>query len=198
MNTQMFKRLSAALTLLLIAAPLLAGYSSEAQAQDLNIGYTDHEVIIVNMPDYQQVQEQLQSEYQGSQQELQTLYQDYQEKLDRYQKQQSLLSEERRQEREQELMQLQQDIQSQAEQKDQALAQREAELMQPILERVQSAIDQVAAAQGLDLVLRSQVGTQPVILFVNEDSIDDITLDVARELGLDVSEAEAARATSSN
>lgn len=189
----MFKPLSLVLTFLLVA-----GFAGNAQAQALNVGYTDHEVIIVNMPDYQQVQEQLQSEYQGSQQDLQTLYQDYQEKLDRYQRQQSLLSDERRQEREQELMQLQQDIQQQAQQKDQELAQREAELMQPILERVQTAIDKVASDRGLDLVLRSQVGTQPVILYVNDQTIEDITLDVARELGLDVSEAEAARSASSN
>lgn len=194
----MFKRIPAVLTLLLFASPLFAGLTNDANAQTLEVGYTDHEVIIVNMPDYQDVQEQLQSEYQGSQQELQTLYQDYQDKLEKYQKQQALLSEERRQEREAELMQLQQQIQQQAQQKDQALAQREAELMQPILEKVQAAIDKVAEAQGLDLVLRSQVGTQPVILYVNEDSITDITLDVARELGLDVSEAEAAAATSSN
>lgn len=191
----MSKRIAAVLTFLLVASPFLL---NDAQAQALDVGYTDHEVIIINMPDYQEVQEQLQTEYQGSQEELQTLYQDYQSKLEQYQKQQALLSDERRQEREQELMQLQQEIQQQAQQEDQALAQREAELMQPILEKVQAAIDKVAAEQGLDLVLRSQVGTQPVILYVNEETIADITLEVARELGLDVSEAEAASATSSN
>ena len=194
----MSKRITAVLTLLLFASPLISGFINDAQAQALEVGYTDHEVIIINMPDYQEVQTQLQTEYQGSQEELQTLYQDYQEQLEKYQRQQSLLSEERRQEREQELMQLQQQIQQQAQQEDQALAQREAELMQPILEKVQAAIDKVAAEQGLDLVLRSQVGTQPVLLYVNEETIADITLDVARELGLDVSEAEAAAATSSN
>ncbi len=187
----MFKRLSALLAFLVIG-----GIAADAQAQALKVGYTDHEVIIVNMPDYQNVQEQLQSVYQGSQQELQTLYQNYQEQLERYQRQQSLLSEERRQEREQELMQLQMDIQQQAQQKDQELAQREAELMKPILERVQAAIDQVATEKGLDLVLRSQVGAQPILLYVNENTIDDITLDVARNLGLDVSEAEASSASS--
>lgn len=192
----MIKRLTAVFALLLFAAPALF---STANAQALSVGYTDHEVIIVNLPDYQQLQQQLQQEYQGSQKEIQTLYQDYQEQVARYQKQQALMTEQKRAEREQELMQLQQSLQQQAQEKDQALAQREAELMQPLLEKVQSAIDVVAERRGLDLVLRSQVGQQPVLLYVNEDTIQDITMDVAVELGLDVTDSTAPTpATGSN
>ncbi len=186
----MLKRVSAVLTFLLFASPLLIGFVHDAGAQALNIGYTDHEIIIVNMPEYQDVQQQLESAYQGNQQELQTLYQDYQTRVERYQRQQSLLSEERRAEREQELMQMQQDLQQQAQEQEQALAQRESELMQPLLEKVQTAINEVAAAKGLDIVLRSQVGTQPLLLYVNTETIEDITLDVARNLGLDVDESD--------
>lgn len=157
-----------------------------AQAQGLKVGYTDHEVIIVNMQEYQTIQQQLQQSLQTGQQELQQLYADFQEKVDRYQKQQALLSAEKRQEREAELAQLQQSIQQQAAEKDQQLQQREAELMQPLLARVQAAIDKVAQARGLDIVLRSQVGVQPVLLYVNERTIANITMDVAKELGIDV------------
>ena len=163
-----------------------------AHAQTLKVGYTDHEVIIVNMNEYRTVQQQLQREVQGGQQELQTLYADLQEKADRYQKQQALLSAEKRQEREQELAQLQQQIQQQAAQKDQELAQRQGELMQPLLDRVQTAIDKVAKAKNLDLVLRSQVGSEPVLLYVNENTIVNITMDVARELGIDVGDEPTA------
>lgn len=186
MTSNMCKRVSAVLSFLLFASPLLIGSMQDARAQALSIGYTDHEIIIVNMPEYQQVQQQLQSAYEGSQQELETLYQDYQERVQRYQRQQSLLSEERRAEREQELMALQQDIQEQAQTQDQELAARESELMQPLLEQVQTAINEVSEAQGLDIVLRSQVGTQPLLLYVNPTTVTDITLDVARNLGLDV------------
>ncbi|MEX0601094.1 MAG: OmpH family outer membrane protein [Rhodothermales bacterium] len=186
----MCKRVSAVLSLLLFASPLLIGSLHDARAQALDVGYTDHEIIIVNMPEYQTVQQQLQSAYEGNQQELQTLYQDYQERLERYQRQQSLLSDERRAEREQELMDLQQDIQEQAQAQDQQLAERESQLMQPLLQQVQTAINEVAEARGLDIVLRSQVGTQPLLLYVNPETITDITLDVARNLGLDVDETD--------
>lgn len=172
----------------LFALPALTGADAQAQAQGLKVGYTDHEIIIVNMPQYRQVQNQLEQHFRGGQQEMQGMYQEYQEKLDRYQKQQALLNDERRAEREQELMQLQQQLQESASEKEQELAQREAELMAPLFEQVQSAIDQVARQRGLDLVLRANAGNQPLILFVNQETVTDITLDVARRLGIEVEE----------
>lgn len=176
----------------LFALPAFTGAADvQAQAQNLNVGYTDHEIIIVNMPQYREVQNQLEQEFRGGQQEMQGMYQDYQEKLDRYQKQQALLNEQRRGEREQELMQLQQQIQEAASQKEQELAEKEAELMAPLFRQVQSAIDAVASQRGLDLVLRANAGNQPIILYVNPDTVTDITMDVARRLGIDVPEETA-------
>lgn len=176
----------------IVALPALVGTAHAQQAQDLRVGYTDHEIIIVNMPQYRQVQSQLQQRFQGGQQEMQAMYQDYQERLDRYQKQQALLNEERRAEREQELMQLQQQIQEAAEEREQQLNEQEAELMAPLFERVQTAIDAVAQERNLDLVLRANAGNQPIILYVNPNSVADITLDVARRLGIEVTEETAA------
>ena len=51
----------------------------------------------------------------------------------------------------------------------------------------------MAKEKGLDIVLRSHAGpTQPIILYVNEDKIEDITLDVARKLGIQVDDETAA------
>lgn len=178
----MIKRIIGLAMLGLLLLPVVA-----VQAQGLKVGYTDHEVLILNMPEYQTVQRTLQQEYQGSQTELQTAYADYQAQVERYQKQQALLSEEKRQEREKELMTAQQNLQQRAAEKDEALSQREIELMSPLFEKVDTAIRAIAQEKGLDIVLRSQAGpSQPIILYVNEEKITDITLDVARRLGLDV------------
>jgi len=183
----MIKRISTLMLPGLLAVALFAG---SASAQNLQVGYTDHELIIVNMPDYRSIQEELQKDITGGQAELQQMYQSYQEKLERYQKQQPVLSEDIRAQREQELMELQGQIQQSATQKEQAVAERHAEMMAPILERVQNAIDKVSKARDLDLVLRAQAGQEPIILYVNEQTITDITMDVARELGLDVTDEE--------
>lgn len=181
----MFKRI---VGLAMLGLLLLPSFTVDAQAQGLKVGYTDHEVLIINLPDYRTVQTQLQQEYQGSQTALQAEYEEYQGKLDRYQKQQALLSEEKRAEREQELVAAQQAIQQKAAKSDETLAQREAELLAPLFEKVDKAIQTVAKEKNLDLVLRSQAGpSQPIILFVS-DKITDITRDVALKLGLDVGE----------
>ncbi len=189
----MFTRLSAGSLLfaVILLALAVVGPSGNARAQSLSVGFTDHEIILINMPQYQEIQQQLQTDFDASQEELQALYADYQDKLERYQRQQSLLSEDRRVEREQELVQLQEQIQTEAQSQDQQLAARQAELMQPLLEQIQDAINEVAAANGLDIVLRTRVGAEPLLLFVNPDTVQDITLHVARAMGLDVDEEGA-------
>ncbi len=176
-----------------LAAVLLLGFAAAAQAQQLpplRIGYTDHEVLISNMPQTRTIQEELQAEVESGQRILLSMQEDYTGKLERYQTQRSLLSEERQQEREQELQGLLQELQEKSAELEQGLVQREIDLFSPIYELVDEAIRTVATERGLDLVLRTQAGpAQPILLYANEDRIVDITLDVARELGIDVDAA---------
>ena len=178
----------------LVALVLPFGINNDAYAQ-VKIGYTDHEAIIAVMPEYGQIQAQLQTEYNGAQEALQSLAADFQGEVEKYQKQQPLLSEERRAEREQELAQQQQELQAAASRKDQELAERELELMQPIFDQVQTAIDEVAQSKGLDIVLRHRVGAQPIILYRNENTVVDITIEVATKLGIEIPDADTAEAS---
>jgi outer membrane protein len=194
----MFKKYLSVISLATLGLFALVGSENTARAQALKVGYTDHEMIIAAMPDYANIQSQLQTEYNGAQEALQSLAQDFQSEVEKYQKQQPLLSAERRAEREQELQKQQQDLQEAAGRKDEDLAKLEADLMQPIFDRVQTAIDEVAASHGLDIVLRHRVGNQPVILYVNPDTVLDISIEVAEKLGIDVEAAQAAADTPSN
>jgi outer membrane protein len=154
-----------------------------ATAQTFKVGYTDPEAIIANMSEYRNMQLTLQREVETGQAELQARIADFQEKVDRYQRQQALLSPESRSQREQELMALEAEIQGDAASREEALGARQAELLQPLLERVQTAIDEVSADKQLALVLRA-----PAILYINESLVVDITPDVARKLGIPVPE----------
>ncbi|GMQ81207.1 MAG: hypothetical protein BMS9Abin05_0638 [Rhodothermia bacterium] len=160
--------------------------SVPVSAQSLEVGYADPDVIITYMPEYQDIQQQMAAEYRTSQEALQALAEDFQERVTKYQKQQPLLSTERQAEREAELAQLQTEIQDSAARKDQELAKKQEDLMAPLLDRVQEVIDEVAADKGLDLVLRS-----PALLFVNEDSIININLDIAERLGIKIGDEAA-------
>lgn len=177
-STTMFNRISTSITLLLLAAMCVA-----APAEAQRIGYTNQEAILANMPEMQDIQQQLQKEAKQQQQQLQKERKQLQQDMQEYQQQQSLLDDSARQQREQELRQRQSQLQQQLQQRQQQLQQRERELMQPLLEDLQSAIDNVAAQQNLEVVMRTQA-----LLYVdqNSDRVVDITPDVAEQLGINL------------
>ncbi len=180
---------------LTLLALLLLGTSAMAQTSDnsVRIGYADPELIIQYMPDYRTIQEEIQREVATGQQALQALAEDFQERVARYEKQRPLLSPERQQERESELAQLQAEIQQSAQAKDDEIAQKEQDLMAPLLDRVQTVIDDIATANNLDVVLRS-----PALLFVNESRVKNLNLDIARELGIEIDPDSEAAASVGN
>ncbi len=170
----------------LIVALMLGLSASVVQAQGLKVGYADPEIIITYMPAYGQVQNQIAVEYRTSQEALQAMAADFQERVEKYQKQQPLLSAERQAEREAELGKLQGEIQDAAAKKDEELNLRQEELMAPLLKKVQDAIDVIAKAKGLDIVIRS-----PALLYVNPDKIVNINIDIAKSLGIEIDDAAA-------
>ncbi|MEM6647925.1 MAG: OmpH family outer membrane protein [Bacteroidota bacterium] len=184
----MLKRFIGAALFALLLLP-----SFVVQAQSIKIGYVDPEVLIANMGEYRTVQQQIQQNYQQKQTALESMAQDLQEQVQKYQKQQPLLSETTRQQREQELMQLNNEVQQAAARSDQELAQYEQQLMEPIITKVETAINKIASAKGLDIVLRA-----PMIVYVNEDTTTNIMLDVAKELGIEVDEEAAAAEATGN
>jgi outer membrane protein len=163
---------------------VLAGTLKTAEAQSVQIGYTDPNLIVAQMPEYEEILSQMQSMYQGGQQEYQQMVKEYQSQLQDYQKKQSLMSEDVRQKREKELQQRQQKIQQFLSQKQQEMGETEQELMQPLLEKVDGAIQEVAAEQNLDLVLSTQAANSSVVLYASDNTVD-ITEPVMRNLGLD-------------
>jgi len=174
------KRLKYLVVALLMIVPVVTGV---AKGQALKIGYADPEVIITYMPEYKTIQQQMATEYKTSQDALKALADDFQERVAKYQKQQPLLTAERQAQREQELAQYQQEIQDSASKKDQELSKKQDDLMAPLLAQVQDVIDAVAKEKALDIVIRS-----PTLLFVNEDRVVNINIDIAKRLGIEIDE----------
>lgn len=165
---------------------LLAGLVAMPASAQVQIGYADPEVIITYMPEYQAIQQQLNTEYQQSQEALQAMAVDFQDRVERYQKQQPLLTPERRAERENELAQEQAELQQAAASEDEKLAGRQEALLAPLLEQVQTVIDEIAKEKQLHLVLRS-----PALLYVNEDLVVNINVDIASRLGISIDDETA-------
>lgn len=159
----------------------LLAITCAAPVQAQKIGYANQEALLANMPGMSEVQQQLQKEARQQQQQLQKEQKQLQQKMQQYQQQQSLLSDSARAARERELRQQQEELQKSSQKRQQDLRERERELMQPLLEELQNAIETVSGQEDLDLVLRSQS-----LLDVDENSssVVNISPAVAQELGI--------------
>ncbi len=161
-----------------------------AVAQGVKMGYADAELVLINLPEYKQNAEQVQRQIQSSQQELEALSGELQADMQKFEKQAPILSQEKVEERQQELQRRYLALQQEGANREQELAKLEADLMNPLIEKVGDAVDAVAAAKGLDIVFKS-----PGLLYVNTSTVVDITADVARRLGIQVAEEPEETAT---
>ena len=187
-------RLLGALALVLLVPAM-------AQAQGaFKVGYIDTDQIVVRTPEYAQAQTQLRQEQQAVgtrvrfvQDSLNTVLQT---KLADYEtfRNSAVATADARREREAEMLQLQGAIEQAEQQGLQFLSYREAQLYQPILDRVDGGIQAEAAAQNIDLVIPNTANNAPVVLYASERLVD-ITESVMRRLGIDPNTPAPAPAT---
>lgn len=169
----------------LALAVFVAGAMSvqQSHAQDLKIGFADAELVLVNMKEYQAIGERVQQQAASSRQVIQSMADAFQADYEKFEKQAPLLPPEKQAERQAELEQRYVEIQNRTASEDQSVAKLESDLLNPLIERVGNAVNEIAAEKGLDIVLRA-----PGLLYINPDKIVDITTDVAVRLGIEVSE----------
>ena len=147
-------------TLVMIIAPLALAVLAPAAAlaqgtTTLKIGYVDSEALVRQAPGYEEAKQafdQATKSWSDSlelkRSELQTLFEDYK-------KQEVILSPEMKAEKQQTMLQMEQDAQRYFQTKfgpEGEAATKQAELMKPIIDRVNAAIDQVRRDDGYALI----------------------------------------------
>lgn len=193
-------------TLLLAAVFAVVAFGGQAAVAQTNpaIGYTDYELILVQMPQFRQVQEQVQAQAERDQQSLAELQTQIEARLQakgeelqgRLQGAQGPVTDEARQrmiqELQQEAMQFEieqrRELESQRQQRIQSLTRREAELLQPLYDDLQEAINDVAEQRGLTMVISSRLSGEPVLLYAGSGAVD-ITAEVMSRLGISMQSA---------
>jgi outer membrane protein len=145
--------------LLIVAAALIPSIAS-AQQNPVKLGFVDFDVIIQQMPEFKQVESQLKDLQKQYEDTLKTIQSNFQEKLDAYQKQQSLMNPDTRAKEEaninairEQFLQYQQDHFGQQG----IFAQKQAQMLQPLRDKVRAAIEQVAKEQKLTAVVETGV-----------------------------------------
>lgn len=140
---------------------LLATIPAGAAAQDgpLRIAYVDSDQIIKQAPGYEEASQEFNRTAESWQDSLEQKRSRLQELFEEYRRQEAVLSDAERTEKQQEILQLEQETQSYFQEKfgpQGAAEAKQAELMRPIIERVNQAIENVRSEQGYSLIFDLQ------------------------------------------
>ena len=168
-----------------VLAFLVASIAADAQDSGIKIGYTNAEFILSNMPERKEIESELQVHQQQLSAQLDAKTKDFQTKYQAYQQNMQNMIPEVRADKEQELQTLDQAIRKFQQEAEQSLARKQAELLQPVYDKIQAAIDKVAKANGYTHVFNSgqpEVGLNIILFARDEDNISDL---VFKELGVE-------------
>lgn len=171
---------------LILTAALVCGGMMTTQAQILGgaqkIVYVDSEYIMENIPEYGDAQEELNSLSTKWQNEVKAIYDKVSEMYNKYQTEMLLLSEDQKRAREQAIIDKEQEaknLQMQYFGSEGQLYQKRNELVQPIQEKVYTAMKEVAQTKNYAFILDLASGTS--VLYANEKN--DISDEVLDQLG---------------
>ena len=134
-----------------LAALVMA--AAPAAAQQQKVGFVNSQRILAEAPGLQQVQQTLERELPGLRAPLDTLEQRLQAQQTQLQQQSATLSEQVRTQRTTELQQQFQAYQQRAQQVQQQAQRREAELVQPVMQAINAAIEAERRAGGFAYIM---------------------------------------------
>lgn len=164
--------------LLTVVAFMLAAAPAFAQ---LNVGYCNTDSIIVKMPEYQTAMAQLEALSAQYRQEIQDLRAEITSKIQNAQANRSTWTQLRLQKEAEEIQTMQNSLEAYQQEAQQDLMTQERALLEPVVEKLQEAVNSVGTENGYDYILDSSV-SRGVVIF-RKDS-HDISQKVLAKLGL--------------
>lgn len=130
------------------------------------IGYAEPQRILDNIAERDQIETQLEAFYNEWEQGYNRLYERYSEELFLFEENRAQLSPSQIQQEEARLAQMVQELTTMQQEFGMMFEQRRAELLIPIVERINRAIEAVAEARGLDYVFQSETSNAEPIFFI--------------------------------
>jgi outer membrane protein len=166
--------------------------SVSAQTTLTKIGYTNVDYILGNLPEFKKVQNEIEVTRGQLGKTLEDKYKEYQDKIDRYQKNQNNMTELIRADAEKEIMGLQQSIQEFQNKADQDLQVKTQRLLEPIMDKINDAIQMVGKEENYLYILNMDAGrnTTPILLYTGSEE-HNVTNSVLKKLGVDPASIKA-------
>jgi len=168
-----FTKSIALITLMLLIASF--GYSQAT----LKLGHIDSNQILTLMPETDSLQQELKNYADYLDQQMSDMAMEYQKKVTDYQENAATMSDLIRQTKEKEITDLQARIQAFQQSADQDLSNKQAELFNPLIEKVKNAIDEVGRENGYNYIF--DVGTGAILFY---EKGDDVLPLVKKKLGI--------------
>ncbi len=163
---------------LLTAAILCCSVLSvNAQIGGQKFAYVDSDYILSNIPEYGDAQEELNSLSNQWQNEVKAIYDKVSEMYKKYQTEMVLLSEDQKRAREQEIVNKEQEaktLQMQYFGSEGKLFQKRTELVQPIQEKIYTALTELSQTKGYTFVFDLASGTSVLYASDKADISDDV------------------------
>jgi len=160
-----------------LAAVLLITSGAGAQQTAGQIVFINSQQVLAGAPGAREAQTTLEREMGELRTQVQQMEQTLDSMMTAYDQRQVMLSPEARRELQDEIRARQREFQGRAQQMEQQASQRQAELLQPIMARVQQVIDALRAERGYALVLDAAEGG-----LISADPSLDITQEVLTRL----------------
>ena len=165
-------------SLLLAAVIVCCGtIGAYAQIGGQKFAYVDSDYILSNIPEYADAQEELNALSTQWQNEVKAIYDRVSEMYGKYQTEMVLLSEDQKHAREQEIINKEQEaknLQMQYFGADGQLYQKQTELVQPIQEKIYTALTELAQTKGYTFIFDIASGTSVLYASDKADVSDDV------------------------
>jgi outer membrane protein len=161
----------------LFATVFMAGVSANAQ---LKVGYTNIDYLLSVHPDAKVIQDKLSTEKTQYDKLLQDKIAEFQKNYQEYQEKSASMSPVIRADKEKYLQNRQGEIQEFQQTSETTLQRKQQELLAPLLDKIQKAIDDVAKENGYTYVFNSDAGpgTTPIVLVApDQDNISNLVFD---------------------
>lgn len=142
--------------------------SGAANAQ-MKIAYVNSAEIVESMPESAKVKSNLEAYYNELQSQLQTMLTEYSNKVQDYEANQATLSNLVKQSKEKEIVDMENRIQQFRANAEEEMVKKQEELLKPVLDKVQNAINAVGKEKGYTYIIDNAAGT---IIYMGADAID--------------------------
>ncbi len=150
--------------------------TQSANAQ-IRVGYMDPQVVLENLPEKDAIERQLNSFLDGRETEFEERAIEFQNMLARFQQEAPDLPEEETRRRQQELQTIDQELEQFQMRVQRELEERQAELLGPILQEMNTIIEALAREMNLDFVLNEATSEgEMFLLFVSDGGKEHLDL----------------------